>query len=102
MKPRKYPGGVTVRPANVDAAGFTVRSGHTVHLGAAVGRVESVDRGYAVVHWISGCDTSVACSRLTVQRSLGRIVKRKASPFHAADYVAAEQHLRKRLAEFVS
>lgn len=62
---------------NKDRAGVVIHTGHTVHLGAAIGRVEAVKRGRATVHWISGAETSEACSRLTVQRSLGRVVRRR-------------------------
>lgn len=68
---------VVTRNVNRDASGVTVRSGHTVHLGAAVGRVDHVSRGYAKVHWISGAGTWEPCSRLTVQRALGRVLRRR-------------------------
>lgn len=64
---------VRVSLANRDQSGIVVRSGHTVHLGAAVGRVEHVTRDWASVHWVSGSTSWVACSRLAVQRALGRI-----------------------------
>lgn len=59
--------------ANRDQAGIVVRSGHTVNLGASVGLVEHVNRDWAAVHWVSGATSWVACSRLTVNRALGRL-----------------------------
>ena len=56
-----------------DQSGMVVRSGHTVRLGASVGRVLSVAKGSASVHWISGADSRVPCSRLVVNRMLGRV-----------------------------
>lgn len=87
---------------NKDRFGVIVHTGHTVHLGAAIGRVVAVRKGYATVHWISGAETTESCSRLTVQRAIGRVKKHRATPFDASAFKAAETHLRTRLAEFVS
>lgn len=87
---------------NKDCAGVVVMRGHTVHCGSAIGRVESVLKGEALVHWISGAETFEPCSRLTVQRAIGRVKKKRATPFDASAYAKTETHLRARLAEFVS
>lgn len=87
---------------NKDRAGVVIHHGHTVHLGAAVGRVESVHKGYACVHWISGLETTEPCSRLTVQRAVGRVVKHRRGPVGASAYFRVESHLQQRLGEFVS
>lgn len=87
---------------NKDRAGVVVHTGHTVHLGSCVGRVEKVCKGRAIVHWISGAETEESCSRLTVQRAIGRVKKHRVTPFDASAFQAAETHLRARLAEFVS
>lgn len=59
--------------SNRDQSGMVVRSGHTVRLGASVGRVLSVAKGSASVHWISGADTFERTTRLVVNRTLGRV-----------------------------
>lgn len=59
--------------SNRDQSGMVVRSGHTVRLGASVGRVLAVRKGLAEVRWISGVVSHPECSRLTVNRMLGRV-----------------------------
>lgn len=59
--------------SNRDCTGMLVRTGHTVRLGASAGLVTAVAKGSAMVRWISGVESMHDCSRLSINRALGRI-----------------------------
>lgn len=59
--------------SNRDQSGTVVRTGHTVHMGAATGLVTACGKGRAQVRWISGVQSTHDCQRLQVVRHLGRV-----------------------------